>query len=164
LKGDEIFHQVSFQYEGNVYEVEIGDPLYISALGFLYPELFLPFSEFDHENRENTFEDISEKKKEKKKKERKSIDEMIIDSIEKSEIDILTSNKKKAKVDILLVGGNSLIPGLQQTLETKLTEHYTKKYPEAAVKVNVMTTSSYFEPKFSSWKGASIVTLLESSK
>jgi actin-related protein len=145
--------------------MEIGDPLYISSLGFLYPELFLPYSESDHENRENTFEEIDEKKKkEKKKKERKSIDEMIIDSIEKSEVDILSSNKKKAKIDVLLVGGNSLIPGLPQILETKLTDYYTKKYPEATVKVNVMNTSIYFEPKFSSWKGASIITLLESSK
>eukprot|EP01080_Neovahlkampfia_damariscottae_P007379 gene7379-11701_t len=163
--GDEFFQNATFKFNETTYEVDIGDSCYLSALGFFYPELYLPYSEFDHENRVSSFEDFEEKKKkEKKKRERKPLDEMIVDSIEKSEVDLLSSNKKKAKIEVLLVGGNSLIPGLTQILEKRLIEHYSKKFPNVTIKVNVMTTLKYFQPQISSWKGAQIVTLLESNK
>lgn len=41
-EGSEQFHKVSFAFEGYIYNVDIGDPLFIAAMGYFYPKLFYP--------------------------------------------------------------------------------------------------------------------------
>lgn len=163
MEGDEFYQIINFEKGNKIYRIEVGDPLFISSLGYFKNSLFLPF-----QKNHKLLTDSEEKETvpRKSQKEFNSIDEYIIESIKKSEMETLFTVKKKTslKVDVLLVGGNSLIKGFSQYLEKKLTKYYAEKHPETTIKVNVMSGIKSISPIYLSWKGASICTKLESFK
>lgn len=163
MEGDEFFQTLNLEHGSKIYRLEIGDPLFISSMGYFNNSLLLPF-----QKKHKLLKDFEEKETvpRKPQKDHESLDEYIIESIKKSEIEILFTVKKKTslKIDVLLVGGNSLMKGLSQYLEKKLTKHYSEKHSDVTIKINVMSGIKSISPIFLSWKGASIVTKLESFK
>lgn len=136
----ELVQTLEFSNDGTTFQVDIGDQALLSSIGFFDDHLFGHTGEFS------------------------SLDDFIISSAKKSGLEVTKTQKKKTKssLDVILVGGASKIRGLAQYLEQKLIAYYTQKSKvDATIKISVMSPKS---PDQLSWKGASIVTNLESSE
>jgi actin-related protein 8 len=141
--GEEFIQLIKFHRGKQVIQVEMGDPLYLAALGYMDHSLFKPKEEMEWN----------------------SLDEWIIESFKRSEMDITTNVKKKSitRVDVLFVGGNSNIKGLATMLEKSLHAYYERTVKDSSIRVNVIPTKKELAMVMS-WKGAVICSKLEASK
>jgi actin-related protein len=169
VEGDEVFQNFEINMD-KIYKFEIGDPLYISTFGYFNPKLFLPFrlknkSIYDYEdiytqeladeqtftastlikiNKENKEEKEVVKKKKKKENNigyKKSVVDTIIECMSESEL---------VSMNVLLSG--IYYKGFAELLQKSLTLKKNEK-------VNVLSDP---KNKFLSWKGACILSDLES--
>jgi actin-like protein 6A len=76
--------------------------------------------------------------------------QMIIDSINKSDLDI----RKELYANIFVCGGNTLFPGFPERLQKQLILF------QQSMKIKVITHSSISERRFSTWIGGSILSSL----
>ena len=76
---------------------------------------------------------------------------MIMDSINRGDLDI----RKEMYSNILVTGGNSLLPGFVERMQKQLYN-----YSSQSVKIKLITHPSNSERKFSTWIGGSILSSL----
>ena len=77
--------------------------------------------------------------------------QMIIDAINRGDIDI----RKELYSNILITGGNSLLPGFVERIQKQLYN-----FSPQSVKIKTITHNTPSERKFSSWIGGSILSSL----